>query len=616
MGNLSNLYISESYQGLINLADSAAGITSQSNYELQDGLGQSIGISILSGSVFVDNDISSSTLNGIGNVEEYSQSVDLRLDEVEATASDHDGRVDAIELYTSSLKEAFSVSGTNVDFNGDVTISGSLTAYTIHTITESASVIFSSGSNKLGDEPSDVQIFSGSVYVPNLHYLAGNSLDTNLRINQKLNTSSFDSFSSSVEQQLQEIVQDALPSTWTGSVYIPFSGSVDTRLDALELFSQSIVLDTASFQLWTGSVFDPFSASVDLRLDNVESSVTSINSKTGSYAVTSSNTFVGPSNIFSGSVTLDSANLGFSPLTVNVGGTNVLVVRENEPSSSDVNVEINDFVLIKGDEPKLIVEQPVSAYKSKFTELDGSGLTINGNDISNAKLTASYGPYIQFKDTDDIDLYIGHYQQMSDFLPFDRVSGFTYGRLAFNNIRNVIGIVEVPNNLFGTIQIGNLLDDIYVTGSLLSIYQDTIITGSLSVYNSASIDGGWAVTGSSYYSGSVKGNVIFDSSSTSNPNDYTHSIDCNLGNFFDFYLLNGENRIEAVNMSGGETITVRLNQPGGTGSYGDVVWDTGSIKFPFTNNPQTTQGSEAIDILTLVSFDTGALFGVLGKNYL
>lgn len=69
-------------------------------------------------------------------------------------------------------------------------------------------------------------------------------------------------------------------------------------------------------------------------------------------------------------------------------------------------------------------------------------------------------------------------------------------------------------------------------------------------------------------------------------------------------------------MSGGETITVRLNQPGGTGSYGDIVWDTGSIKFPFTNGPTPTQGSEAIDILTLVSFDTGSLFGVLGKNYL
>ena len=84
-------------------------------------------------------------------------------------------------------------------------------------------------------------------------------------------------------------------------------------------------------------------------------------------------------------------------------------------------------------------------------------------------------------------------------------------------------------------------------------------------------------------------------------------------------MLNGENLILAENIYGGETITVRLNQPadpGGSGSYGSVTWDTGSIKFPFTSNPQTTQGSEAIDVLTLVSFDTGSLYGVLGKNYL
>ena len=145
-----------------------------------------------------------------------------------------------------------------------------------------------------------------------------------------------------------------------------------------------------------------------------------------------------------------------------------------------------------------------------------------------------------------------------------------------------------------------------------------ILDGKLTVTTSASIDGGWAVTGSSYYSGSVKGYVHYDSSSTADPADFTHSIDCSLGNFFDFYLKEGENLITADNIYGGETITVRLNQPSGSqvANYGEVVWDTGSIKFPFTSNPQTTQGSNAIDVLTLVSFDTGSLFGVLGKNYL
>lgn len=505
MSDLSNLYISQSYKGLINLADSTEGITSQSNYELQDGLGVGIGVSITGSSLLVDNEISSSTLAGVGNVTLYSQSVDTRLVDLEATASDHDPRIDGLELYTSSLRDAFTVDGTTTRFLGDISVSGSISAYKLHVTVESSSVILSSGSNQLGDEPSDVQVFSGSVYVPNLHYLGTSSVDTETRLN--------------------EIVADALPSSWTGSVFIPFSGSVDTRLDALEEFSQSLVLDTASFQIWTGSVFnpytesvenqfatqsdridtklenswtasvyEPFSSSVDFRLDDLASF-------TGSYATTGSNAFFGSQSI-------------------------------------DGDVEI-----------------------SGSTTLSGS-VTITGNT--------------QLTGNQDIT---GDTTQSGDF----RLEG-TYEQTGSQ----------------------------FVSGS-------TTIEGRLSVFESASIDGGWHVTGSSYYSGSVKGNVHYVSSSTTNPSDYTHSIDCSLGNFFDFHLLNGENLITAENIYGGETITVRLNQPadpGGSGSYGSVTWDTGSIKFPFTSNPQTTQGDSAIDVLTLVSFDTGSLYGVLGKNYL
>ena len=539
MSDLSNLYISQSYKGLINLADSTEGITSQSNYELQDGLGVGIGVSITGSSLLVENDISSSTLNGMGNVEMFSASVDLRLDDLEATASDHDGRVEQLEIYTASLREAVSVTGSNANFSGDVTISGSLSAFTIHTITESASVIFSSGSNILGDEPSDTQTLSGSVYVPNLHYLAFNAIDTNLRINSNLDTGSFLIFSSSVENQLEQIVQDALPSSWTGSVFEPFSSSVSQQIDALELFSQSLVLDTASFSQWTASVFEPFSTSVDERLltqsaeintklasswtssvfepfsSSVDFRLDDLASFTGSYATTGSNLFRG-NQVISGSTIIQDVNPApGTTFSVRAGGASPVMTIVNSTLGSIVG---SDYVL------------------------NGTGL-INGNNTFNGNQTISG-------------------------------SQFTSGSL--------------------------------------------ILDGKLTVTTSASIDGGWHVTGSSHYSGSVKGNVLFDSSSTANPSDFTHSIDCSLGNFFDIYLKEGENLVTADNIYGGETITVRLNQPSGSqvANYGEVVWDTGSIKFPFTSNPQTTQGSNAIDVLTLVSFDTGSLFGVLGKNYL
>lgn len=523
MSDLSNLYISQSYKGLINLADSTEGITSQSNYELQDGLGVGIGVSITGSSLLVQNEISSSTLAGIGNVETYSASVDLRLDELEATASDHDGRVEAIELYTSSLKEAFSVSGTNTQFLGNISVSGSITAYELFVTVESSSVILSSGSNQLGDDPSDVQVFSGSVYVPNLHYLAGNPVDTNTRINNKLDSSwtgsVFLPFSSSVASELANIVADALPSSWTGSVFLPFSGSVDYRLDALEAFSQSLVLDTASFQLWTGSVFNPYTQSVanELATQSAQIDTKLENSWTSSVY---------------------------------------------EPFSSSVSSEI------------ISLQNDANTHATTGSNNFFGSQSIDGDVTISGSLTVSGSSTL-----------IGNSQQTGN--------------------QEITGSI---NHLGDTTQSGSQ----FISGSLT-------LDGRLSVTTSASIDGGWHVTGSSYYSGSVKGNVHFDSSSTTLPSDFTHSIDCSLGNFFDFYLLNGENLILAENIYGGETITVRLNQPadpGGSGSYGSVVWDTGSIKFPFTSNPQTTQGDSAIDVLTLVSFDTGSLYGVLGKNYL
>ena len=502
MSDLSNLYISQSYKGLINLADSTEGITGQTDYELQDGLGQGIGVSILSGSVLVENNISSSTVSGIGNVTEYSQSVDLRLDDLEITASEHDGRVEQLELYTSSLRDAFTVSGTDVDFKGDITISGSLTAYEIHTITESASVIFSSGSNQLGDELTDVQIFSGSVYVPNLHYLGTSSVDTDTRLNQ--------------------IIADKLPNSWTGSVFIPFSGSVSEQIIALQEFSTSLVLDTASFQLWTGSVFLPFSTSVEEQ-------------------------FLTQSALIDTKLESSWTASVFSPF------------------SSSVNTEIID---LQNDANTHATTGSNNFFGSQ--SIDGD-VTITGSLVTSGSSTL-----------------IGNSQQTGN----QDITGDT----TQSGDYTLVGNIEQTGSQF-------------VSGSLT-------LEGTLRVEESASINGGWAVTGSSYYSGSVRGNVHYVSSSTSESNDYTHSIDCSLGNFFDFYLLNGENLITSENIYGGETITVRLNQPSGSTTYGSVVWDTGSIKFPLTSNPQTTQGSEAIDVLTLVSFDTGSLYGVLGKNYL
>ena len=371
MSNLSNLYISQSYKGIINLADSTNGINGQTDSELQDGLGIGIGISILSGSLSVDNEISSSTINGIGNVTLFSQSVDNRLDQLEADTGSQDARLDLLEIasqslqnYTSSLQQALNVNGVDATFTNDVTIVGTLNVSRIVTTIESSSVIFSSGSNQLGDEVSDTQIFSGSVFIPNLEFLNGNPLDTDTRINNKLESSWTSSvflpFSASVASELVNIVSDALPSEWTSSVFLPFSTSVDERLDAQENFSSSLTFDfttTTEFNAYTQSTdirltdleefsssldtnfvseveFASFVSSNDVTITNLSSSIATtdtnqntrmdvLSSFTGSYATTGSNTFVGPQTINS---------------TLSVSGSSTFIGKVNGNVTPDATI--------------------------------------------------------------------------------------------------------------------------------------------------------------------------------------------------------------------------------------------------------------------------------------
>jgi hypothetical protein len=309
------------------------------------------------GSLFVSNAISSSTITGIGNVTAFSQSLYAEFTN--------------LEIYTSSLRAAFTASGVNTIFTNDITASnvevrnnlnvvGTLTANKIVTLIESASVIYSSGSNILGDEITDTQTLIGSVIVSGSGALTGSmgitgnlsvggnissstisgignvttysqsvdarldflegpfstSVDSRLDSLENFTASTFNTFSQSVDARL-DVVEA------TASLYIPFSQSVDFRLDELENWSSSLqtnfattteLTQTASFlqnqinqRLFTSS-FNSYTSSTNSRLNNLESTTASLNISianlnsfsasllglnTSSLATTGSNTFVG-----------------------------------------------------------------------------------------------------------------------------------------------------------------------------------------------------------------------------------------------------------------------------------------------------------------------------------
>jgi len=117
--------------------------------------------------------------------------------------------------------------------SGNVDITGTLTAYEIHTIIESSSIIYSSGSNQLGDALSDTQILSGSVFIVGSGSLNGN------RILTTADTASLTFNTSSLV---------------TTASFNAYTQSTNLRLNSLETTSQSLNQFTAS-QIVSNSYF-------------------------------------------------------------------------------------------------------------------------------------------------------------------------------------------------------------------------------------------------------------------------------------------------------------------------------------------------------------------------
>ena len=396
MSNLKDLYISQSYFGIINLEDSTQNLASQSgDVELQDGSGDNIGLKINA------------------QTQEFTVVNNFRVD----GNADFNGNVDISGSYTHTG---------SLDVLGDITASGNITAHTasfdtintrvLHVTEESASVIFSSGSNVLGDEITDTQVLSGSVFIPNVEYLAGNSVDTDTRINnlnassasQQQSIDSINSYTQSSEERFTTIgqVTSSLNSFTSSQETIngfynqhtsslnSYTQSTDIRLDNIEAFTSSLVADfvtdveySASIAVVTGSLIEQidtkldtgsylvdsasfddridqleldtgsqdqrldsleaFTSSADISLDNInlftqsiQTEVDGLSAETSSYArLSGGNNFTG-SQIISGGLEVE----GTSTYTGSLAGNVVDLTVTSQTASMDLSAG-NFFVL-------------------------------------------------------------------------------------------------------------------------------------------------------------------------------------------------------------------------------------------------------------------------------
>jgi hypothetical protein len=360
MGNLSNQYISQSFQSLLHLgSDTTASATFA---EIQDALGNGVGVFVnTTGNLRVTNAISASavsasTISGFGNPVSYSASVSDQLK--------------ALENITSSLINAtgsYATTGSNnfignQTIAGDLDVSGQLRVSSIYTTQETASVIFSSGSNILGDSITDTQTLNGLVRVSGSSQITGSmGISANLEVKFAISSSTITGmgnvtdYSASVFNQFYTLNQydtnndikwatlEPVTQSLINQVYSleQFTASANTQLTNLSTSASVYNTKWNTIQNVTSSlIISSSNLAQSASIDNTKwntlatttasfsASIASLNSKTGSYLTTGSNTFVGRQTINNGltvsgtttamssSISSVSASLVINPLDI------------------------------------------------------------------------------------------------------------------------------------------------------------------------------------------------------------------------------------------------------------------------------------------------------------
>ena len=445
MASLNNLYISQSYQGLLHFGSNTASVAQLG--VIEDGLGNSLGL-------FLNN-------NG-----------DLRT-----TTSISSSRIEATNLV---IKNKIEITG-SVDIDGPVTASsaliegnlnvlGSLTASAIYTLIESASIIYSSGSNILGDSIADVQTLNGTVIVSGSEEITGSLQVTNNISsstisgigNVTLYSQSVDArldflegpFSTSVDSRLDNL------ENFTASTYINFSQSVDNRLDGLEAtasylnttFSQSVDFRLDELESWSSSLqtnfvtqpeltqtasflqnqinqkldtssFNSYTSSTNVRLNNLESTSASVNISIAALNNSSA----------SQQVSIDNLNSTTASLNISVSNINSFTQSFSASVSnsfSAVTTRINDLASFTGS----YATTGSNSFNGNQT-ITGSlilsssaavELTVIGNSIFTGSVRGQVLPLTITSNTASMDLSLGN------FFTLTLVSGSTTHLTATN----------------------------------------------------------------------------------------------------------------------------------------------------------------------------------------
>ena len=371
MGNLSNQYISQSFQSLLHLgSDNTASATFA---EIQDALGNGVGVFVnTAGNLKVTNHISASaisasTISGFGNPVTYSASVSDQLR--------------ALENITSSLINktgSYATTGSNnfignQTISGDLEVSGQLRVSSIYTTQETASVIFSSGSNILGDSILDTQTLNGLVRVSGSSQITGSmGISANLEVKSAISSSTITgmgnvtNYSASVFNQIYALNQYDANNDTKWSTLEPVTSSLINQVYSLELFTASAQPNLNQLNQASAStaLTNPFTASVNTKFATLSNVTSSLINFTGSAATTGSNTFIGTETITGSVVITGSAYGNIVALSITSNTASIDMRRGNFftltlASSATTRLEATN--IRPGETANLLITQPATS---------------------------------------------------------------------------------------------------------------------------------------------------------------------------------------------------------------------------------------------------------------
>jgi hypothetical protein len=326
-----------------------------------------------------------------GYVNNYTSSADTRFGKLETTASNHETRIDILELSQSAFDSAIVLDSNNVTILGNLTIQGTQTSLnTAEVFVEDLSLTLASGSvSSLQSNGAGIEIAGANVTMSWNH--------TNQRIELNKDFAATGSISSSTIVGI-------------GNVTL-YSQSVNSRLVNLESTSSNFDGRLDSIETFTSS-FTTISQSIYSRLDTVEAFSSSIktevsNSVSGNvnqiayfdevHSVTHFvHSFIGASTFGLGT---DATSPNPERLMVDNGQSYNIATFQTSRQDSYAEVNIKNFGSGSNASADLVIWNDVATDSSSYVDLGINSSNYTGNEVGYAGDGYLY--------TSNNDLYVG-----------------------------------------------------------------------------------------------------------------------------------------------------------------------------------------------------------------